>query len=281
MFQVYKDDRVERLRETETVPPCDDSQLAVRSKDKQEAGLPDMAKSSKLNPWSLDKSHILETEIERNQLNKYLKELTGSLKWDGSVMSPIPLRENHDIPLTANKFGSTGDVVGFIFEATSNSKQKCGGGVVVLLAERDKEEMDMDISKLHFDFMRTYVLCRSGSPLILADLKKGDKNHHPFQFLPSFPRLVARSDRFSSQKYIFRAAWGVSPRKAARIVVLPHKIFVDGGNNPVKNKPFIWLAIEEPLTTNVERCRHKSTANPLPNMWNPSGDSCARFSRLP
>ncbi|KAE8721818.1 putative Alpha/beta-Hydrolases superfamily protein [Hibiscus syriacus] len=33
MFQVYKDGRVERLRETETVPPCDDPQLAVRSKD--------------------------------------------------------------------------------------------------------------------------------------------------------------------------------------------------------------------------------------------------------
>ncbi|KAE8715349.1 hypothetical protein F3Y22_tig00110174pilonHSYRG00094 [Hibiscus syriacus] len=106
-----------------------------------------MAGSSKLNPWSLDKSHILETEIEYNQLNKSdgvgtnkseknfqgpisrtlawdqeyptltctRKELTGSLKWDGSVMSPIPLRENRVIPLTANKFVSTGDVEGIVF----------------------------------------------------------------------------------------------------------------------------------------------------------------------
>lgn len=41
-----------------------------------------------------------------------------------------------------------------------------------MLAERDKEEMEMDIAKLEFDFMGTSVICRSGSPLILADLKK-------------------------------------------------------------------------------------------------------------
>ncbi|GMI74549.1 carboxyesterase 13 [Hibiscus trionum] len=33
MFQVYKDGRIERFRQTETVPPCDDSQSGVRSKD--------------------------------------------------------------------------------------------------------------------------------------------------------------------------------------------------------------------------------------------------------
>ncbi|GLT97040.1 hypothetical protein SLE2022_146260 [Rubroshorea leprosula] len=47
-----------------------------------------------------------------------------------------------------------------------------GGGVIVVLAERDKQEMEMDITKLEFDFMGTSVICRSGSPLILADLKK-------------------------------------------------------------------------------------------------------------
>lgn len=51
-----------------------------------------------------------------------------------------------------------------------------GGGVVVVLAERDKEEMEMDIAKLEFDFMGTSVICRSGSPLILADLKKARKH---------------------------------------------------------------------------------------------------------
>lgn len=52
------------------------------------------------------------------------------------------------------------------------ANKSIGGGVVVVLAERDKEEMEMDIAKLEFSFMGTSVICRSGSPLILADLKK-------------------------------------------------------------------------------------------------------------
>lgn len=41
-----------------------------------------------------------------------------------------------------------------------------------MMAERDKEEMELDIAKMEFDFKGTSVICRSGSPLILADLKK-------------------------------------------------------------------------------------------------------------
>lgn len=43
---------------------------------------------------------------------------------------------------------------------------------MVVMAERDKEEMELDIAKMEFDFRGTSVICRSGSPLILADLKK-------------------------------------------------------------------------------------------------------------
>ncbi|KAI0513388.1 hypothetical protein KFK09_009405 [Dendrobium nobile] len=46
------------------------------------------------------------------------------------------------------------------------------GGVVIVMVERDKEEMKLDIAKMEFDFRGTSVICRSGSPLILADLKK-------------------------------------------------------------------------------------------------------------
>lgn len=52
------------------------------------------------------------------------------------------------------------------------ANKSIGGGVIVVLSERDKEDMEMDIAKLEFDFMGTSVICRSGSPLILADLKK-------------------------------------------------------------------------------------------------------------
>jgi hypothetical protein len=54
----------------------------------------------------------------------------------------------------------------------SIANQSLGGGVVVVLAELEKEQMELDIAKMEFDFMGTSVICRSGSPLIMADLKK-------------------------------------------------------------------------------------------------------------
>ncbi|XP_037422874.1 probable ion channel POLLUX isoform X2 [Triticum dicoccoides] len=65
----------------------------------------------------------------------------------------------------SNKLGS-------LLKQLAIANKSIGGGVVVVLAERNKEEMEMDIGKLGFDFMGTSVICRSGSPLILADLKK-------------------------------------------------------------------------------------------------------------
>nr|XP_023909244.1 ion channel DMI1-like [Quercus suber]POF14708.1 ion channel dmi1 [Quercus suber] len=62
--------------------------------------------------------------------------------------------------------------LGPLLKQLAIANKSIGGGVVVVLAERDKEEMEIDIAKLEFDFMGTSVICRSGSPLILADLKK-------------------------------------------------------------------------------------------------------------
>ena len=39
------------------------------------------------------------------------------------------------------------------------ANKSIGGGVVVVLAGRDKEEMEIDIGKLEFDFMGTIVIC--------------------------------------------------------------------------------------------------------------------------
>ncbi|KAI3928131.1 hypothetical protein MKW98_023732 [Papaver atlanticum] len=64
------------------------------------------------------------------------------------------------------------DKLGSLLKQLAIANKSIGGGVVVVLAERDKEEMEMDIEKLEFDFMGTSVICRSGSPPILADLKK-------------------------------------------------------------------------------------------------------------
>ncbi|KAI4318534.1 hypothetical protein MLD38_032226 [Melastoma candidum] len=76
------------------------------------------------------------------------------------------IESNHVLILGwSNKLGS-------LLKQLAIANKSIGGGVIVVLAERDKEEMEMDITKLEFDFMGTSVICRSGSPLILADLKK-------------------------------------------------------------------------------------------------------------
>ncbi|KAH0937938.1 hypothetical protein HID58_005399 [Brassica napus] len=64
------------------------------------------------------------------------------------------------------------DKLGSLLKQLAIANKSIGGGVVVVLAERDKEEMENDIAKFEFDLMGTSVICRSGSALILADLKK-------------------------------------------------------------------------------------------------------------
>ncbi|XP_038691432.1 ion channel CASTOR-like isoform X2 [Tripterygium wilfordii] len=64
------------------------------------------------------------------------------------------------------------DKLGSLLNQLAIANESLGGGIVVVMAERDKEEMEMDIAKMEFDFKGTSVICRSGSPLILVDLKK-------------------------------------------------------------------------------------------------------------
>ncbi|GJN22694.1 hypothetical protein PR202_gb10288 [Eleusine coracana subsp. coracana] len=64
------------------------------------------------------------------------------------------------------------DKLGSLLNQIAIANESLGGGTIVVMAERDKEEMEADIAKMEFDFKGTAVICRSGSPLILADLKK-------------------------------------------------------------------------------------------------------------
>ena len=49
--------------------------------------------------------------------------------------------------------------IGSLLKQLAIANKSIGGGVVVVLAERDKEEMEIDIGKLEFDFMGTIVIC--------------------------------------------------------------------------------------------------------------------------
>ncbi|XP_019440494.1 PREDICTED: ion channel CASTOR-like [Lupinus angustifolius] len=64
------------------------------------------------------------------------------------------------------------DKLGSLLNQLAIANENLCGGTVVVMAERDKEEMELDIAKMEFDFKGTSVICRSGSPVILADLKK-------------------------------------------------------------------------------------------------------------
>ncbi|XP_062212985.1 probable ion channel CASTOR isoform X2 [Phragmites australis] len=61
---------------------------------------------------------------------------------------------------------------GSLLNQIAIANESLGGGTIVVMSERDKEEMEADIAKMEFDLKGTAVICRSGSPLILADLKK-------------------------------------------------------------------------------------------------------------
>ncbi|CAI5505042.1 unnamed protein product, partial [Closterium sp. Naga37s-1] len=64
------------------------------------------------------------------------------------------------------------DKLASLLKQLAVANESMGGGVVVVMAERDKEEMESEISKMEFALKGTSVICRSGSPLVLADLKK-------------------------------------------------------------------------------------------------------------
>jgi len=54
-----------------------------------------------------------------------------------------------------------------------------GGGMVVILADRDKQEMELDIENYFSgeDLKGTQVVCRTGNPLLVSDLNKVSATH--------------------------------------------------------------------------------------------------------
>ncbi|KAK3254400.1 hypothetical protein CYMTET_36384, partial [Cymbomonas tetramitiformis] len=59
-----------------------------------------------------------------------------------------------------------------IVEQIALANDSEGGGVVVVLSARNKQEMEEAIGQAEFSFRGTKVVCRTGTPLLLADLNK-------------------------------------------------------------------------------------------------------------
>lgn len=59
-----------------------------------------------------------------------------------------------------------------IIEQISNANESEGGGVIVILAELDKEKQEERINEFEYENLGTRVICREGNPLLVADLKK-------------------------------------------------------------------------------------------------------------
>ena len=52
------------------------------------------------------------------------------------------------------------------------ANESIGGSSIVILSEREKEEMEADIMRNDIDFKGSKIICRSGNPLLKHDLDK-------------------------------------------------------------------------------------------------------------
>lgn len=59
-----------------------------------------------------------------------------------------------------------------ILKELSLANQSLGGGTIVVLAEREKGDMEEEIKESEIDFLSTEVICRSGCPMLIPELRK-------------------------------------------------------------------------------------------------------------
>lgn len=52
------------------------------------------------------------------------------------------------------------------------ANESIGGAAIVILAERDKEDMETEIMRNEIQFKGSKIICRSGNPLLKHDLDK-------------------------------------------------------------------------------------------------------------
>ncbi|KAH8091929.1 hypothetical protein JL720_5502 [Aureococcus anophagefferens] len=74
--------------------------------------------------------------------------------------------------VTTSARASWNDKVLAVVEQISNANESEGGGVVVILCEKDKEEQEAEIDDFDSRRRGTTVICRQGNPLLVGDLRK-------------------------------------------------------------------------------------------------------------
>eukprot|EP00873_Tetraselmis_striata_P002629 jgi/Tetstr1/422893/TSEL_013677.t1 len=59
-----------------------------------------------------------------------------------------------------------------LIKELANANESIGGSAIVIMSERDKEEMEEDIDAQELDLRGSRVICRTGNPLLSVDLNK-------------------------------------------------------------------------------------------------------------
>ncbi len=64
------------------------------------------------------------------------------------------------------------DKIFSIIKEIASANDSIGGGCVVVLSDKDKEEMEREIEEANIDLKGSIIICRQGSPMNSSDLKK-------------------------------------------------------------------------------------------------------------
>mmetsp|Transcript_2180 Transcript_2180/g.6488 ORF Transcript_2180/g.6488 Transcript_2180/m.6488 type:complete len:752 (+) Transcript_2180:101-2356(+) len=126
-----------------------------------------------------------------------------------------------------------------IIEQIAKANISEGGGVVIVLADRPKEEMEVDITanESKIGALKTRVVCRGGSPLLLNDLKKVSINNAKSIIVLADPCATEDQSDIRCIRTLLSIVSAISPEARNGGAGRPLKITVEVCN--VENAPLM------------------------------------------
>ncbi len=82
-----------------------------------------------------------------------------------------------DLPFDVSLPSRWSEKIWTLSEKLCEGKELLGGRPIVILADKDKEEMDSEIESFGIDLRGSSITCRNGDPLIKEDLLKVSAQH--------------------------------------------------------------------------------------------------------